>query len=129
MTSVAGQRKPVVTVVDDDPATRASLTDLLDSAGYRSEAFESGEQFIASTAVGTSDLIITDIQMGPLDGLELLDRLRKILPLPVPVIVITALTDERLESRAVTSGCFAFLRKPFDPESLLGHVKAAVTPL
>mgnify|MGYP002622899728 CR=1 FL=1 len=130
MTPVSGasiRRKPVVAIVDDDPAMRASLVDLLDSAGCLSMAFDSAEQFMAADAARTIDLVITDIQMGQIGGLDLLVRLRAILPVPVPVIVITALPDERLERRAVTSGCFAFLRKPFDPETLLGYVRAAVT--
>ena len=80
------RRKPIVSVVEDDAALRASLTDLLDSAGCQSIAFDSSEHFMNSDALTTSDLIITDIQMGKLDGLGLLNRLREILPSPVPVI-------------------------------------------
>lgn len=80
-----------------------------------------------SGMASTSDVVITDIQLGKTDGLELLRRLRT--ALPVPVIVITALTNETLERRAVAEGCYAFLRKPFDPETLLRHVKAAIPTL
>ena len=116
----------MVSVVDDDAAMRASLTDLLDSVGCQSMAFDSCEHFMGSDALTTSDLVITDIQMGKLDGLGLLTRLREILPSPIPVIVITALTDERLERRAAAQGCYAFLRKPFNPDTLLGFVREAM---
>lgn len=117
---------PTVSIVDDDAAMRASLVDLLDSAGCQSRAFSSSEQFLTSNAIETSDVLITDIQMGKLDGLGLLSRLREGLCSSVPVIVVTALTDEKLERRALEQGCFAFLRKPFDADVLLGHVKKAI---
>lgn len=118
-------RKPIVSVVDDDSAMRAAVKDLLDSSGYWSRSFESAEQFIASDASDASAVVIADIQMGKLDGLDLLAWLSTNREL-VPVILITALTDERLEQRAIGGGCFAFLRKPFDPETLLRHVRNAL---
>lgn len=122
----SARRKPIVSVVEDDSAMRAALTDLLDSAGCQSHAFASSEEFMESDIASTSDVVITDIQLGKIDGLELLRRLRTALQIPVPVIVITALTNETLERHAVAEGCYAFLRKPFDPETLLRHVKAAI---
>ncbi|PSJ40702.1 response regulator transcription factor [Allosphingosinicella deserti] len=118
--------RPIVSVIDDDAAMRAALTDLLDSLGCQSQAFGSSELFLSAEEALSSDLVITDIEMGPLDGLGLLKRLGEILAQPVPVIVITALSDERLERRAAAEGCFAFLRKPFDPDRLIAHVRNAV---
>jgi FixJ family two-component response regulator len=118
--------KPIVSVVEDDEAMRSALTDLLDSAGCQTLAFGSSEEFLNSATGKLSDVVITDIQMAGLDGLGLLNRIRATLRPPVPVIVITALTDERLEHRAVAEGCYAFLRKPVNPETLLGLVRDAV---
>lgn len=118
--------KPIVSVIDDDSAMRAALSDLLDSLGCQSRAFGSSELFLSAEAAESSDLVITDIEMGELDGLGLLKQLGETLAYPVPVIVITALSDVRLEHRATAGGCFAFLRKPFDPERLIAHVRKAV---
>ncbi|WP_105431619.1 response regulator transcription factor [Neorhizobium sp. T6_25] len=120
------ERRLIVSVVDDDAAMRAALTDLLDSAGCESMAFDSGEHFFASGAAERSAVIITDIQMAEISGLDLLAKLKENQYSDVPVIVITALTDERLERRANAQGCYAFLRKPFDPDKLLCHVRDAV---
>ncbi|MHA7778044.1 response regulator transcription factor [Roseibium sp. M-1] len=119
-------RKSLVSVVDDDAAMRAALVDLLDSAGWDSIGYSSGEKFIESGATQTSDVIITDIQMQEINGLDLLDLLKERYCPRVPVIVITALTDEGLERQAIARGCYAFLRKPFSPEVLLGYVQDAI---
>ncbi|QEE43717.1 response regulator (plasmid) [Rhizobium sp. WL3] len=121
--------KLVIGVVDDDPAMRAALVDLLDSAGFATCAFGSADAFIMSGAAERSDVIITDIQMPGSSGLDLLQTLQATIHLCPPVIVITALTDQGLEGQAIKRGCFAFLRKPFDPETLLGHINTVVTGL
>lgn len=121
--------KLVVAVVDDDPAMRAALVDLLDSAGFSAFAFDGADQFIASGHAERSDVIITDIQMPERSGLDLLRILKANLRLCPPVIVVTALTDGALEGQAMNEGCFAFLRKPFDPETLLGHIKTVAERL
>lgn len=119
-------RKAVVSIVDDDNAMRAALTDLLDAAGYRPQAFSSGEDFMASPDALSSDVVITDIQMKEMDGLALMARLREVAPKPLPVIIITARQDESLEASAIAQGCHAFLRKPFEPDALVNHVIAAL---
>lgn len=114
--------KLIVCIVDDDPAIRAALADLLDSAGFATCVFDSGDAFMISGVAERSDVIITDIQMPGRHGLDLLQTLKATMRLCPPVIVITALTDPALEGQAMRQGCYAFLRKPFDPETLLGHI-------
>jgi DNA-binding response OmpR family regulator len=69
-------------------------------------------------------VLITDIQLKGIDGLTLMDLVAHIARLPI--IVITARTEEELRIRAASKGCAAFLRKPFDPGLLLGLVAAAL---
>lgn len=123
--SPVSQHKLTVSVVDDHPAMRAALLDLLDSAGFAAWAFHSGEEFMLSGAAERSDVIITDIQMAGCSGLDILRALRATMRPCPPVIVITALTDQALEGQAIQQGCYAFLRKPFDPDTLLGHISNA----
>lgn len=116
---------PVVTVVDDDFGFCEALADLFESAGYRTYTFSGAADFLSSGAIQTCDVLITDIQLGGMDGLALMDQVAKVVR--IPIIVITARTEEDLRIRATSKGCAAFLRKPFDPGVLLGHVAAALS--
>jgi FixJ family two-component response regulator len=119
------ERKLIVCIVEDDPVMSEALTDLLESAGFQSMAFISGEKFIDSNAVEICDVIVTDIQMPGLDGLGMLRWLTEDVHSSIPVIVITALADESLERRAFQQGCYAFLRKPLDLDTLIARVRGA----
>lgn len=114
--------KLIVSVVDDDPAMREALVDLLDSAGFSALAFDSGKAFMMSGAAERSHVVITDIQMPGCSGLDILQTLSTTLHPSPPVIVITALTDQALEQQAIKQGCYVFLSKPFDPVTLLSHL-------
>ncbi|WP_421579938.1 response regulator [Shinella sp. M31] len=64
--------------------------------------------------------------MGEMDGLARMARLGEMTSRPTPVIVITAVADEVLRTRAKAQGCYAFLLKPFDAEAPLKHVLDAI---
>jgi FixJ family two-component response regulator len=116
--------RPIVSVVDDDDGVREALADLFESVGYQTYKFNGAADFLSSGAAQISDLLITDIQMSGIDGLTLMDLVANVALLPV--IVITGLPEKELRLRATSKGCAAFLRKPFDPVSLLSHVEAAL---
>jgi FixJ family two-component response regulator len=122
--SSAALQSPIVSIVDDDASFLESIVDLIESAGYRVYKFSTAEDFLSSDATQFSDLLITDIQMGGMDGLALMDAIAGLRRLPV--IVITARPEKEMRRRAVAKGCAAFLTKPFDPLTLLSHVEAAV---
>ena len=123
--SEAKAERCVVSVVDDDAAIRHALADLFDSAGYRTCTFEDAEAFLESGEADTTGVLITDIQMSGMDGIALMSRVARFTR-RLPVIVITGRPDEELRRRAKAGGCSAFLRKPFDPASLLDYVEAAL---
>ncbi|QAY78957.1 response regulator [Sphingosinicella sp. BN140058] len=118
-----GERRPVVAVVDDDARLLESLEDLLDSAGYATRTFSSGNAFLASGLSGV-DVLITDIGMPGIDGIELRARVLDAVP-TLPVFVITGRHDpadaERLQ------GIGNVFRKPFDVETLLRAVDEALS--
>lgn len=116
---------PIVSVVDDDGALCDALADLFDAAGYRTRKFNDAEGFLSSGAAQGSSVLITDIQLDGMDGLALMTIVAD-LAQRLPVIVITGRPEEEFRRRANAQGCAAFLRKPFDPVSLLGHVEAAL---
>jgi FixJ family two-component response regulator len=115
---------PIVSVVDDDLALLDAVADLIESAGYQTYKFSGAEAFLNSGAAKFSDLLITDIHMDGLDGLTLMDRVADVARLPV--IIVTGQSENELRVQATSKGCAAFLRKPFDPASLLCHVEAAI---
>jgi FixJ family two-component response regulator len=114
----------IVSVVDDDAVFLDALADLIESAGYRTYKFSGAEDFLSSGAAKFSDVLITDLQMGGMDGFTLMDKVADVARLPV--IVMTGQAENELRLRANSKGCAAFLRKPFDPASLLCHVEAAI---
>jgi two-component system response regulator FixJ len=107
-----------IIVVDDDPAVRDSTRTLLEHAGHKVYPFESGSSLIELGVPEDADLILLDIMMPGLNGLETLRILSKDLALP-PVIVITGHGDIPLAVEAMKLGAVEFLEKPYPIASLL----------
>lgn len=114
----------VVHVIDDDEAMRQSLAFLLDTAGLSPLTYESAPQFLAALDSAPPGVIVTDIRMPAMTGLELVRRL-KARGAPHPVIMITGHGDVPLAVEAMKAGVVDFLEKPFDDESLLSAIHAA----
>ena len=114
---------PLICVVDDDVAS-VLLADLL-HAGYQVETFGSAEAFLQSTAATTSHCVVTDVQMSGLSGIDLLGQLQA-RGSGTPVIIITALSEDRWAAQAINSGAAYFLRKPFEAADFLSCVEGAL---
>jgi len=104
---------------------RDALLDLLDEAGFAACAFASAEEFLASGRQYGCSCLITDIRMPGMSGLDLQCRLQAA-RLLIPIIFITAHSDEGMRTQALWSGAVGFLAKPFDDEVLLDTVRAAL---
>ncbi len=114
----------VVHVIDDDEAMRQSLEFLLDTAGLSPLSYESAPQFLEALDSVPAGVVVTDIRMPEMTGLELVRRL-KARGAPHPVIMITGHGDVPLAVEAMKAGVVDFLEKPFDDESLLSAIRAA----
>lgn len=101
------------------------MVSLLDSHGYRVQAYPSAEAFLADAAARESDCVITDIQMPGLSGIELKLHLRDA-GVDTPVIMVTARTEEALHARARASGAACVLQKPFQEADLVRCIEAAL---
>lgn len=112
---------PIIAIVDDDASMREAFCDLLQSAGYLSRAFADAPSFLAEHAGGRFDLLITDIRMPGIDGLELQRRLRAI-DSALPVIVVTSFDDAATRARALGEGAAAYLTKPVAAEDLFRQI-------
>ena len=115
----------MVAIVDDDELMRGAVQGLLKEAGLPARAFASAEEFLDSGAQHLSSCLITDIRMQGMSGLDLQARLNAE-HIRIPIIFMTAHSNERIRMQALRSGAVEFLAKPFDDDVLLETVRAAL---
>lgn len=107
----AGDERLRIAIVDDDPLFRETLTENLAEAGFAVEAFDGGEPFFAWLGEGgAADLVLLDWRMPDINGIEVLRRLRDD-GIEVPVIFLTALSEQIYEEAALHSGAVDFVEK------------------
>jgi two-component system response regulator HydG len=111
-----------VLVVDDEVNMRASLTGMLQDAGYDVSAVESAESALRLLARDQFLMVITDARLGGMSGYELLAEIKKRWP-QMPVLMITAYATPRLAVEAIKAGAEDYVSKPFAPEELLHAVQ------
>jgi len=107
----------VVAVIDDDDLVRDGLRALLAAFGCTVELYASADAFIAAVATTRASCLIIDIHLGLVSGIALGLGLAET-GFRVPVIYMSASTEESIRWQARDAGCVAFLRKPFTPEEL-----------
>lgn len=115
---------PKVLVVDDDETIRDTLYELL-SEEYACQTAETAEKAFARLEADTYDVMLTDISMPGLSGLELLGQVRQRFP-NTPVIIISGITDQEHAQGLIKLGAFDFLLKPFRLDAVEKSVKRAV---
>jgi len=117
--------RPLVSVVDDDESVRESLPDLLGEFGFSARAFSSAEEFLASDCVDQARCLILDIAMPGMSGPDL-QRELKLRRHGIPIIFITASTDQTVRPRLLEQGAVECLFKPFSDTALLEAVNSAL---
>ena len=117
--------RPLVVVIEDDAGERLAIGRLLHAGGFAPAPYASAEEFLAAPPAEVPLCLLLDIHLRGMTGLELQDYLRA-QGSTVPIIMITASDDRRLQARAEASGCTAFLRKPFESRVLLDTVRSRV---
>ncbi|MFW6695141.1 response regulator transcription factor [Streptomyces sp. MAR4 CNX-425] len=121
-----------VLVVDDDPTVAEVVAGYLDRAGYAVDRAADGPQALAVADAGRPDLVVLDLMLPGMDGLEVCARLRA--ERPVPVIMLTARGDEDDRILGLELGADDYVTKPFSPRELVLRVDSvlrrsrAVTP-
>ncbi|MDR1416154.1 MAG: response regulator [Prevotellaceae bacterium] len=114
---------PLILVVDDNPEIADFIRKAL-TPKYRCEAAHNGKQGLEKCLQQNPDLIIADIMMPVMDGLEMTRRIRKQLPASTtPIILLTAKDDRSTELASIHLNVSAFISKPFDPEMLLSRIE------
>ena len=117
--------KPVISIVDDDPSVREGTMDLLNSMGFIVETFQRAHDFLNSKSVDSTSVLITDMRMPGMTGLELHNHL-VVSGKVVPTILITAFPEEKDRVRALRAGVRCYLAKPFNANELLECIKSAL---
>ena len=107
-----------ILVADDDPTSLEGLRSLLESWGYVVDTAPDGQAALDQLPIAHPELVITDLVMPRMTGLELLESIRRKPPI-IPVIVMTAHGTLENRRRAVASGAVAYLPKPVD----IAHLK------
>ena len=115
----------VTLVIDDDEAVRQSIEFLLRSAKLDVKTYESAGAFLTAASGISSGCIVTDVRMPEMSGIDLLRRLKE-LRVALPVIVITGHGDVALAVEAMKAGAADFIEKPFDDNTILGAIRAAL---
>jgi len=113
---------PRILVVDDEPAIRRTLRANLAARGYNVVAVETGEEGLTNAATHQPDLVILDLMLPGLSGLDVCRELRA--RSAVPILVLSARGEERAKVRALDLGADDYLTKPFGMDELLARVRA-----
>jgi two-component system KDP operon response regulator KdpE len=123
MTDTAVEETRVL-VVDDEPQITRVLRTVLSSQGYQVETAAEGQSALANLADWRPELVITDLMMPRMDGVELCRRIRA--QSSVPIIVLSVKGEERTKVEALDSGADDYITKPFGTDELLARVRAAL---
>ena len=113
-----------VWIVDDDQSIRWVLEKALAKAGMTARSFASGDELLESLEEDPPSVLVTDIRMPGINGLDLLRRVKERVP-ELPVIVMTAFTDLESTVEAFQKGAFEFLPKPFDVPAAVALIERA----
>jgi Response regulators consisting of a CheY-like receiver domain and a winged-helix DNA-binding domain len=111
-----------VLVIDDEAQIRRALTTILETRGYVVAAAEDGASAIAALTESTPDLIVLDLTLPDMDGIELCERLRSWLT--VPILVLSVRADEADKISALETGADDYLTKPFSAGELVARIRA-----
>jgi two-component system response regulator PilR (NtrC family) len=117
--------KGIIHVIDDEPIIREVLSQLLTSEGYEVELSSSGEEAIQKHSSQAYDVILLDLLMPGLDGIEVLKEIKKIDPQAV-IIIITAYASVESAIAAMKIGAYDYIQKPFKHDELLLIIKRAL---
>ena len=113
-----------VLIIEDNEDNLSLMTQLLQVAGYKVAAAETGEAGYEKAVKTMPDFILLDIQLPDIDGTEVLQRLRaNDLTSSIPVIAVTSYAMVGDRERLLSSGCNGYIEKPVDPELVIKQIQ------
>lgn len=115
---------PIIVVIEDDPAIRLFLRTSLSAHGFKVFETERGQQGVIEAGVRKPDLIILDLGLPDMDGVEVIRRVREWSA--VPIIILSARSTEQHKIEALDAGADDYLTKPFGLGELLARIRVAL---
>jgi len=113
-----------ILVIEDEPELRAFLTRVMRAHGYTVDAVATGQQGLDTIAARGASLVLLDIGLPDMSGLDVLERIRR--ASPVPVIVLSVHTEESDKVEALDAGADDYVTKPFGMDEFLARLRAAI---
>ena len=117
---------PLILIVDDEPAICWGLKEILTDEGYDVVVAATGEDAIASAEQRCPDVVLMDVCLPGIDGVNALGRIRSLLPNPPPIVIMTAFGSLDVAVRSLSAGAFDYLPKPFDLDQAIRVVQRAL---
>jgi len=116
-----------VLVVDDDPLIGQYLVDVLDGKGFTVTVARNGKEGLEAARSQRPDLILLDVMMPELNGFQVCEALRRDVALEaIPVVMLTAMENRKLNELAFEAGAEACMTKPFQPDRLINIINLAI---
>ena len=119
------QDKHHISIVDDDESVRDAAVNLFRSMGLPAAAYCSAEEFLASGMLERTSCLVLDVHMPGMGGLDLQSHLESI-GRHIPIVFVTAFTEDATRAKAMAAGAIGFLAKPFREGDLLDGIRSAL---
>lgn len=116
--------KPLILVVEDDKAVKNLITTTLDIEGYRYHTASRGQEALVEAVSQTPDLMLLDLGLPDMDGMEIIRKVRSWSKMPI--IVVSARSDDGDKIDALNAGADDYLTKPFNVEELLARLRVSL---
>ena len=123
-TKPAFAKRPEILLIEDDPQIRKFLRAMLTAEDYRLHESTSGEDGLAQAAARHPDLVLLDLGLPDKDGIDVIKNIR--LWSQMPIVVISARTEEREKIQALDAGADDYVTKPFAPGEVSARIRAAL---
>lgn len=119
---------PTVLVIEDYDDTRTLISSILRKEGYKVIEAEDGLEGLLKATAAYPDLVIMDLALPEMDGVETARRIHQMPKLArTPILVVSALLTKEVEADVRAAGCVEIFTKPFEVEDLIGSVRAAIS--
>ena len=126
-TEVVEKKKKFVLVVDNNSRDSFQAGMMLQNFGYNVTTVKTAEEALEFISIAVPSLVVMELVLPGMNGIDLLTRIRKVLPLAkMPIIVQTSIPDMKVQDRCYEAGCTLYLKKPVDAEKLYRGVQEAL---
>ena len=121
------EKRPLILVIEDDPAVRNLITMTLETQAYAYHAAGNGQVGLELAAAQQPDILLLDLGLPDMDGVDIIRRLRSWSAMPI--LVISARSDDKDKIAALDAGADDYITKPFSVEEMLARIRAAIRRL